>query len=143
MKDSGEQEKRKVPVIEVDESQLRAHVSEVVHQSVEETLNGLLDAEADALCKARRYERNADRASTRAGYYERGFQTTAGQVRLKVPKLRQVSFETAIIERYRRRESSVEKRLWKCIWPAYPSARLRILPRRSGAAVSVRVPSAT
>ncbi len=111
MKDSGEQEKRKVPVIEVDERQLRAHVSEVVRQSVEETLNGLLDAEADALCKARRYERNADRASTRAGYYERGFQTTAGQVRLKVPKLRQISFETAIIERYRRRESSVEEAL--------------------------------
>ena len=63
MKDCGEQEKRKVPVIEVDERQLRVHVSEVVRQSVEETLNGLLDAGADALCKARRYERNADRGS--------------------------------------------------------------------------------
>ena len=38
-------------------------------------------------------------------------QTTAGTVQLKVPKLRQVSFETAIIERYRRRESSVEEAL--------------------------------
>ncbi len=111
MEDSREREKREVPVIEVDERQLRAHVSEVVRQSVEETLNGLLEAEADELCKARRYERNAERGGTRAGHYERGFQNTAGPVRLKVPKLRHVPFETAIIERYRRRESSVEEAL--------------------------------
>lgn len=67
MKNNDEQEKKEVPVIELDEHKLRAHVSEVVRQSVGETVNGLLDAEADALCKARRYERNADRTSTRAG----------------------------------------------------------------------------
>jgi len=38
--------KKKVPVIAVDEEELRTHVSEVVRQSVEETLNGLLDAES-------------------------------------------------------------------------------------------------
>src|ERR1700759_4930309 len=48
---------------------------------------------------------------TRAGYYERNLQTKAGEVRLKVPKLRQQTFETAVIERYRRRESSVEEAL--------------------------------
>jgi len=37
-------------VIRIDESQLRGHVDQVVRQSVEETLNGLLEAEADALC---------------------------------------------------------------------------------------------
>jgi hypothetical protein len=46
---------------------------------------------------------------TRAGNYERNLQTKAGEVRLRVPKLRQQTFETAIIERYRRRESSVEE----------------------------------
>lgn len=111
MKTISEREKKKVPVIEVDEQELRSHVSEVVRQSVEETLNGLLDAEADVLCQARRYERNAQRASSRAGYYERNLQTKAGTVQLKVPKLRHVPFETAIIERYRRRESSVEEAL--------------------------------
>ena len=103
--------KKKVPVIAVDEAELRTHVSEVVRQSVEETLNGLLDAEADTLCQAKRYERNAERASTRAGHYERNLQTKAGTVQLKVPKLRHMPFETAIIERYRRRESSVEEAL--------------------------------
>ncbi len=42
MDDSRNQQKRKVSIIEVDERQLRAHVSEVVRQSGEETLNSLL-----------------------------------------------------------------------------------------------------
>jgi transposase-like protein len=37
--------------------------------------------------------------------------TKAKAVRLKVPKLRKVTFKTAIIEQYRRRESSVEEAL--------------------------------
>ena len=98
-------------VIRVDESEIRSHVDQVVRASVEETLNGLLEAEAEQLCQAKRYERSADRADTRAGHYKRMLQTKAGQVELKVPRLRQMRFETQIIERYRRRESSVEEAL--------------------------------
>jgi len=71
----------------------------------------MLDAEADRLCQAKRYERTEERASTRAGHYERKLQTKAGEVTLQMPKLGSVPFETAIIERYRRRESSVEEAL--------------------------------
>lgn len=95
----------------VDEAQIRGHVDEVVRRSVEETLNGLLEAEADQLCGAKRYERNPARVDTRAGSYDRRLQTKAGQVTLKVPRLRSLPFETQIIERYRRRESSVEEAL--------------------------------
>src|SRR5262250_2062954 len=98
-------------VITIDDERIRSHLDRVVRGTVEETLNALLDAEADRLCNAQRYERSAARRDTRAGYYERGLQTKAGEVRLKVPKLRQQTFETAIIERYRRRESSVEEAL--------------------------------
>ena len=67
---------------------------------------------SEKICnEARRYERNADRASARAGHYTRSLQTTSGEVTLKVPKLRNLPFETTIIERYRRRESSVEEAL--------------------------------
>jgi len=97
--------------IRVDEQQLRGHIDEAVRSSVEETLNGLLEAEADAICGAGRYERSADRVDTRAGHYERKLESKAGEVRLKVPKLRSLPFETAIIERYRRREASVEEAL--------------------------------
>ena len=98
-------------MVHVDESKIRGHVDEVVRQSVEETLNGLLDAEADDLCNAKRYERSADRVDTRAGSYDRKLQTKAGEVKLKVPRLRSLPFETQIIERYKRRESSVEEAL--------------------------------
>ena len=97
--------------IRVDEKQLRGHIDEAVRSSVEETLNALLDAEAEQICRAQRYERSADRVDTRAGHYERKLQTKAGEVQLRVPKLRNLPFETAIIERYRRREASVEEAL--------------------------------
>jgi putative transposase len=58
-----------------------------------------------------RYERSEARKDTRAGHYTRNLETKAGKVKLKVPKLRTLPFETAIIERYRRRESSVEEAL--------------------------------
>lgn len=103
---------KEVPgVLTINEGELKNHLSQIVRSSVEETLNTLLDAEADALCKAQRYERNAGRVSTRAGHYQRNLLTSAGPVKLNIPKLRNISFETAIIERYRRRESSVEEAL--------------------------------
>ncbi len=98
-------------VIQIDEARIRDHLGEMVRGTVEETLNAMLEAEADRLCGAGRYERSEARQDTRAGSYDRALQTSAGEVNLKVPKLRRQTFETAIIERYRRRESSVEEAL--------------------------------
>jgi putative transposase len=98
-------------VITIDDERIKSHLDRVVRGSVEETLNALLDAEADRLCYAQRYERTEARRDTRAGHYERKLQTKAGEVKLRIPKLRTQTFETAIIERYRRRESSVEEAL--------------------------------
>lgn len=98
-------------VIAINEGLIKDHLSKVVLSTVEETLNGLLDAEADQMCGARRYERSPARVDTRAGHYERQLHTKAGEVTLKVPKLRSLPFESAIIERYRRREISVEEAL--------------------------------
>jgi transposase-like protein len=98
-------------MVTIDESQVRSHLDQVVRESVEQTLNGLLDAEADRLCRAGRYERSAERVDTRAGSYTRSLDTTVGRVELKVPRLRTLPFETEIIERYRRRQASVEEAL--------------------------------
>ena len=105
------EEKSLSGALKIEESLVRDHVDKVVKSTVEETLNGLLDAEADQLCNAGRYEHNPERVDTRAGHYKRGLHTKAGQVELKVPKLRKLPFETQIIERYRRREASVEESL--------------------------------
>lgn len=95
----------------VDGEAVRVHVDEVVRGTVQETLNALLDAEADRACGAGRYERSPDRQDTRSGSYQRKLATKAGEVTLTVPRLRKLPLETAIIERYRRRESSVEEAL--------------------------------
>jgi putative transposase len=97
------------PVVQIDEGRIQAHLDGVVRSTVEEALNALLNAEADHLCGARKYERTEGRKDTRAGSYDRQLHTKAGEVTLTVPKLRSLPFETAIIERYRRRESSVEE----------------------------------
>ena len=65
-------------VIRIDESEIRGHLDKMVRGTVEETLNSLLDAEADAMCKAQRYERSPDRVDTRAGHYTRKLHTKAG-----------------------------------------------------------------
>lgn len=98
-------------VVQIDEGRVRSHLDGLVRSTVEETLNGLLDAEADALCGAKRYERSSERQDTRAGSYTRKLHTKAGEVTLTVPRLRTLPFETQIIERYKRRESSVEEAL--------------------------------
>ena len=98
-------------VIRIEEGKIRSHVDQVVRETVEQTLNGLLQAEADDLCGAKRYARSPERLDTRAGHYDRNLHTKAGEVTLQVPRLRNLPFETEIIERYRRRESSVEEAL--------------------------------
>ena len=98
-------------VIRIDEERIKGHLDRIVRASVEETLNALLDAEADRLVGADRYERSEARKDYRSGHYERKLHTRAGEVTLKVPKLRSQGLDTAIIERYRRRESSVEEAL--------------------------------
>ncbi len=98
-------------VIKIDDERIRGHLDRIVRGTVEETLNALLDAEADRLVGAGRYERSGERRDYRSGHYERQLHTKAGEVTLKVPKLRHQALETAIIEHYRRRESSVEVEL--------------------------------
>ena len=98
-------------IIHLNENVLKNQLSELVRGTVEETLNNLLDQEADRLTNASRYEHTEARRDTRAGYYNRKLLTKAGEVDLKVPKLRHLPFETAIIERYKRRESSIEEAL--------------------------------
>jgi putative transposase len=98
-------------VMKINEAQVKGHLGSLVRKTVEEMLNDMLDKEAQELCNAARYERTEGRKDSRAGYYKRKLHSVAGEVELKVPKLRYATFETAIIERYRRRESSVEEAL--------------------------------
>lgn len=88
----------------------------MVRGRVEETLSELLDAEAEKLNQEARYECSEQRQSHRSGYYNRNLTANSGNVTLKVLKLKEISFETAIVERYRRRQSSVEDAILVVYW---------------------------
>lgn len=95
-------------IVSVDEESLKSDLRELVRKTVQETLNALLDEEADETVGAGRYERTAACEAYRSGRCKRKLVTTSGEVALDVPKLRGATFQTAVIERYRRRETSVE-----------------------------------
>ena len=128
-------------IVQLNEEVIKGQIKELVRGSVEETLNELLEAEAEKLTQAARYERNDQRQGYRSGHYSRNLTTTSGDVTLKVPKLKGIFFETAIIERYRRRESSVEEALLRCTWQVYPSGVWKTSQKRFGAVKYLHPPS--
>lgn len=83
----------------------------LVRVKVERTINAMLDAEADEIANAAGYERRTGRKAFRAGHYGRTLAAKAGKLSLKAPELKGALFGSAVIERCRRRESSVEEAL--------------------------------
>jgi hypothetical protein len=70
-------------IIQLNQELIHNELKDLVRNSIEETLNALLDREAEELV-------NGDRKGYRSGHYSRNFQTTAGEVKLKMPKLKSV-----------------------------------------------------
>lgn len=98
-------------IITLDEDMLKGELRDLVRGTVEEVINGILDAQADELVNAERYERTDERQAYRSGHYTRGLLTQAGRIEVSVPKLRGTRFTSEVIERYRRREESVDEAL--------------------------------
>ncbi len=98
-------------IIQFDQAMFETKLDTMVREKVERIVNAMLDAEADEIANAARYERTGERKAYRAGHYERKLTAKAGRLALKMPKLKGAVFESAVIERYRRREQSVEESL--------------------------------
>ena len=62
-------------IIQLNEDLIKNNLKDLVRDSVGETLNALLDHEADELVRAGKYERTGDRKGYRSGHYERNFGT--------------------------------------------------------------------
>ncbi len=88
---------------------------DVVRQGVELMLQALIDAEATARIGAERFERTSSRTTQRNGTRDRLLATKAGDVDLKIPKLRQGSFFPSILERRRR----IDRALFAVVMEAY------------------------
>lgn len=98
-------------IIQFDDAMFESKLDAMIRTKVEDIINAMLDAEADEITNAARYERSGGRKAYHAGHHERGITAKAGTLELKVPKLKGVPFESAVVERYRRREESVEEAL--------------------------------
>ena len=76
------------PIVTLNEESLKSDLRELVRKTVEDTLNGLLEEEANGLVGAERYERTAKREAYRVGHYERRLATTSGEVAIRMPSSR-------------------------------------------------------
>ena len=65
-------------IVQLNEEVIRGKSKNWFGGSVEETLNELLEAEAEKLTQAARYERNDQRQGYRSGHYSRNLTTTSG-----------------------------------------------------------------
>ena len=88
---------------------------DVIRKGVELVLQALIDAEATEAIGAARYERSETRTNQRNGSRDRLLTTKAGDVGLKIPKLRKGSFFPSILERRRR----IDRALFAVVMEAY------------------------
>ena len=88
---------------------------DVVRRGVELVLQALIEAEAAEAIGADPYERTESRTNWRNGSRERLLSTKAGDVDLKIPKLRRGSFFPSILERRRR----IDRALFAVVMEAY------------------------
>ena len=96
-------------IIQFDRAMFETKLDAMIKVKVGSIVNAMLDAEADEIANAARYERAGGRKAYRAGHYEQGLIAKVGKLELKVSKLKGAVFESAVIERYRCREQSVEE----------------------------------
>ena len=86
-------------IIQIDQNLFETRLDRLITEKMTQILNAMLDAEADEITGAARYERSGGRKAYRAGHYERKLTAKAGRLELKVPKLKGTLFESAVIER--------------------------------------------
>jgi len=88
---------------------------DVIRHGITMLLQGLIDAELASTIGAAPFERTESRTNQRNGSRDRTLSTKAGDVELKIPKLRKGSFFPSILERRRR----IDQALYSVVMEAY------------------------
>ena len=90
-------------------------MTDTIRASLEWVLQQLIEAELTAFIGAGPHERNDTRTNQRNGHRPRLISTSAGDVELEIPKLRQGSFFPSLLERRRR----IDRALFAVVMEAY------------------------
>ena len=98
-------------IVQVDENMLETRLDRLVSEKVEQLLNAMLDAGGRRDRRGREIRPDRREESLPCGPLRASSDREAGTMTLKVPKLKGALFESAVIDRYRRREESVEEAL--------------------------------
>ena len=85
-------------IVQLNEEVIKGKIKALVRGSVEETLNELLEAEAEKLTQAARYERSDERQGYRSGHYSRNLTTTSGDVTAQESKKAAREKAKAVVE---------------------------------------------
>lgn len=89
--------------------------ADFIRQTLQQALQRLMEMDVEALCQAAYGQRSDDRINSRNGYRDRAYETRAGKVDLKIPKLRSGSYFPGFLEPRR----TAEKALTAVIQEAY------------------------
>jgi transposase-like protein len=90
-------------------------MTDTIRASLEWILQQLIEAEATAVIGAAPHERSEARTTQRNGHRPRLLSTKAGDLELKIPKLREGSFFPSLLERRRR----IDRALFAVVMEAY------------------------
>jgi putative transposase len=102
-------------LLELLETLRTADAGDVVRRAVEAVFQALIDAEATAVIGAGPHERTPARVAQRNGHRDRLLTTAAGDLELRIPKLRTGSFFPSLLERRRR----IDQALFAVVMEAY------------------------
>jgi putative transposase len=102
-------------LLEVLDALTAAEVDDRIRQAAQTIYQALIEAELTAVIGAAPHERTVDRLAQRNGHRPRLLATTAGDLELRIPKLRAGSFFPSLLERRRR----VDQALFAVVMEAY------------------------
>jgi len=88
---------------------------DVIRSGMQLGLQALIELEASKHIGADRYERTGERVTHRNGHRERLLSTKAGDIELRIPKLREGSLFPSLLEPGRR----IDRALWAVVMEAY------------------------
>ena len=108
-------------IVQLNEEVIKGQLKELVRGSVEETLNELLEAEAEKLTQAARYERNEQRQGYRSGHYSATALRLLGMSPSRCLSSRESLLRLLLLSGIAAGRAAWKRRSLRCTWQAYLS----------------------